>query len=278
MTSHPLFEIVTTTAGALSIRNKAVNEIMHNPVGPWAEANRLYIEQSRLKDRFAQAKKGFAVFDIGLGAAANAVAALSAIESVDSKNPFHMVSFEQDLELLKFTLANAEYFPHIQKYQSALTEILENGIWKSENILWELRTGDFVKLIEQEPTQAQLVFFDPYSPEVNQDMWTISTFKKLKARCKDSIDEGATLYTYSQATRIRAALIEAGFFVGYGVSTGLKKETTEAATKIELLNKPLGQEWHKRWSKSHLRYPFDCSIEHRPTSEKQVNDYFQRLN
>ena len=275
MPNHPLFEIVTTTAGALSIRNKIVNEIMHNPVGPWAEANRLYIDQSNLKNRYLEAKNEFVVFDVGLGAAANAVAALAAVESTDSNNQFHMVSFEQDLELLSFTLNHAEHFPHIQKYKTALKEILENGSWKNEKILWELRTGDFVKLIVQETTSPHIVFFDPYSPEVNQEMWTTSTFKKLRTHCQSAEGEGTTLYTYSQATRIRAALIEAGFHVGYGFSTGLKKETTEAATNPSLLNKPLGPEWHKRWTKSHLRYPFDCAPDHQSTSEKKINEYFQ---
>ena len=45
------FEIVTTTAGAVSIRNIVVNEIMHNPVGPWREANDLYIKQSLFEER-----------------------------------------------------------------------------------------------------------------------------------------------------------------------------------------------------------------------------------
>lgn len=39
------FEIVTTTMGATSIRDNRVNEIMHNPVGPWAEANALCVDQ-----------------------------------------------------------------------------------------------------------------------------------------------------------------------------------------------------------------------------------------
>ncbi len=74
--SHPLFEIVTTTLGVTSIRHKIVDEIMHNPVGPWAEANALYIEQSKLGQRLAAPGEELILFDVGLGAAANALAAL----------------------------------------------------------------------------------------------------------------------------------------------------------------------------------------------------------
>src|SRR5688572_17471064 len=98
---HPLFEIVTTTAGAISIRNKQVNEIMHNPVGPWVEANALYIDQSHLRERLIEAPEEFVIFDVGLGAAANSLAALACIKSLGPKSrPVRIVSFERELELL----------------------------------------------------------------------------------------------------------------------------------------------------------------------------------
>src|SRR3954470_1803869 len=78
MPSTP-YEIVTTSAGAISIRDNSVNEIMHNPVGPWVEANALYIDQSKLEERLRDqpSVSEFVIFDVGLGAAANAIAALS---------------------------------------------------------------------------------------------------------------------------------------------------------------------------------------------------------
>src|SRR4051812_12823188 len=114
---HPLFEIVTTKTGAVSIRNKLVNEIMHNPVGPWIEANSLYINQSCLRERLSASTdtdNEFVLFDVGLGAAANAVAVLSCARALigagKMARPIRIISFEKDLELLKFALSHVDKF------------------------------------------------------------------------------------------------------------------------------------------------------------------------
>lgn len=281
---HPLFEIVTTTAGAVSIRNKAVNEIMHNPVGPWVEANALYIDQSNLRERLlTDVQKELVIFDVGLGAAANAVAALSCIDSLGvSSRPVRLVSFERDLDLLRFALDHADHFAHFAPYTTAMEELLRLGTWSSGQscrqnptgkIRWELRTGNFLDLIETEILQPHLIFFDPYSPKVNQEMWTSSCFRKLRRICRSPEEGGTDLYTYSQATRIRVALLQAGFCVGYGVSTGLKEETTQASTDYRSLKSPLGKAWFERWRRSHIRYPFDCEVEAQAEVDQCVEDY-----
>lgn len=270
MIEHPVFEIVTTTAGAVSIRNKIVNEIMHNPVGPWFEANSLYIEQANLFQKMMNPHEDeLVIYDVGLGAASNAVAALHCADkahSTGSKLPLRIISFERDLELLTFTLQNIQHFDYLKKYESALKEILTNHYWESELIHWELLAGDFHDLIVEAKYKADLIFYDPYSPNVNAEMWTTECFKKLLTQChqynensvKGIIPSRSTiLYTYSQATPTRATLLAAGFFVGHGKATGLKHETTQAATSISALDVPLGERWISRWKKSHTRFPID---------------------
>jgi tRNA U34 5-methylaminomethyl-2-thiouridine-forming methyltransferase MnmC len=274
--AHSLFEIVTTTTGAISIRNKAVNEIMHNPVGPWLEANLLYIDQANLRSRLSMGSGEFVIFDVGLGAAANALAAIACAHSLRADaRPLRLISFERDLELLRFALANASEFAHFKGYEFAIEQILTQGQWSDGKIFWELREGDFLEKISGEKYKAHLVFFDPYSPNVNQEMWTTACFKKLRALCHEESEGGAALYTYSQATRIRAALIAAGFFVGLGSATGLKKETTEAATTLVLLKSPLSPAWYERWQRSDVRYPSDCQQpEDQAAFAKAIEHYF----
>jgi len=275
--SHPVFEIVTTTAGAISIRNKLVNEIMHNPVGPWVEANKLYIDQSNLRARCG-ASSEFVLWDVGLGAGANALAALTCVQALSphASLPLRLISFERDLELLKFAVAHAEQFPHFDGFAGPIRQFLETGLWRHDAVVWELRHGEFPELVDCEKTQPNLIFFDPYSPDVNPEMWTFSCFEKIRKKCRSSAEGGTDLYTYSQATRIRAALIAAGFFVGYGDSTGLKAETTAAATDLGMLKKPLAQPWYKRWQKSHLRHPTDLTSEQHAPFDLQIQTYFHK--
>lgn len=272
--AQPKFEIVTTTAGVISIRNNEVNETMHNPVGPWAEANALYIEQSNFRER-VQTTDELVLFDVGLGAAANALAAIACIDSLPTKPKLKIISFERDLELLAFALGNSHHFEHFLSYESALKSILDRGEWKNEHITWELRQGNFVELIDREVEKPHVIFFDPYSPKMNTDMWTTSLFKKLRLHCREPEEGGTALYTYSQATRIRVSMICAGFFVGYGIATGLKKDTTEAATDPNLLRAPLNRDWYQTFQRSQAPYPFDCTAEEEKQVNAQMKAYFE---
>ncbi|MEK6556336.1 MAG: MnmC family methyltransferase, partial [Bdellovibrionota bacterium] len=254
--SQALFEIVTTTAGAVSIRNNVVNETMHNPVGPWKEANELYIAQSRLAERLQKAS--VTLFDVGLGAAANSLAALHCQgQQTGLSTELTLISFERDLDLLKFALENAHHFEHFSGYETAIETLLEKGEWINPQLRtkWILRHGDFTKLIQKETYTADLIYFDPYSPKVNNEMWSLECLKNLRRACHRSkpksdshvgAEPATELYTYSQATPVRYRLLQAGFYVGVGSPTGLKADTTIASTRFENLSEPLGIRWADR--------------------------------
>lgn len=255
---HPLFEIVTTTAGAVSIRNKKLNEIMHNPVGPWKEAHSLYIHPSRLVERLRAGalEEELVIYDVGLGAAANSLAALHCHQSITgAKRPLRIVSFERETSLLRFALDHAGSFDHFRGFERAMENLLADGTWQAEGMTWELREGDFLDRIGKEAHGADLVFFDPYSMTVNPEMWTVECFRQIRAKCREESEEGALLLNYSRATPFRTALFLAGFYVGQGPETGLKPETTQASTKLRGLSMPLGGKWLDRWKRSHAKMP-----------------------
>jgi len=58
------------------------------------------------------------------------------------------------------------------------------------------------------------------------------------------------LTTYSRSTMLRVTLLLAGFFVGRGIATGLKEETTVAANTRSLLDDPLDSKWLERARRS----------------------------
>ena len=284
MAKRPLFEIVQTTMGATSIRNNVVNEIMHNPVGPWKEANALYIDQSdfRTKIRLAHAyPTPFTVFDVGLGAGANAIATLIAYQEESKLNkcaPLTLVSYEIDLRLIEFTLKNADHFKHYQNFKGPLAELLEKRIWKSENMTWILREGDFTRLIDDETEKADLIFYDAYSPKVNTEMWTLRCFSKLFDHCwaeEKEPSRHSSFYTYSRSTPVRTALLAAGFYVGLGQATGLKEETTQAATSLDQLKTPLDQRWYGRWQRSTTPYPTDVEDHELEVIQKRLESHAQ---
>ncbi len=106
------FELVTLRSGARAVRHRIHGEVMHPAGGPWEEANRLYVEQPKLAARLqAAGARGVCIFDIGLGAATNAVAALTCARAAGGSIEIH--SFEIDLAPLRLALGDPEGFPFL---------------------------------------------------------------------------------------------------------------------------------------------------------------------
>lgn len=254
---------------------------MHNPLGPWKEVQDLYIQPSQLAKRLQTnpSKENFVLYDVGLGAGANAMSAvLSAFDAMKDMNGatgLRLISFEKDLSLARFALKHRIHFKEFSWAWDAFKELLEQGQWEHPEyeLTWELYNGDFLDSLNQLLPIADLIFYDPYSPKKNDEMWTYSSFCKLREKCHAVSDRATVFLTYSRATKVRTALLLAGFYVGYGSSIGLKEETTVAATLKEALEQPLDQRWLERWQRSHTRFPSDLSKK----SEEDTAKWIERL-
>jgi tRNA U34 5-methylaminomethyl-2-thiouridine-forming methyltransferase MnmC len=250
------FELVTLRNGSRAVRHLGHGEVMHPSVGPWQEALRLYVEQPRLAERLRQPGPPLVILDVGLGAATNAVAALSCARELgaERRRTLEVVSLEVDLAPLRLALADPAGFPFLQPFREAAEALMRDGLWEGEGIRWRLLLGNAIPHLEQALPPAELVYFDPFSPASNPEMWTEGVLSRVRAHCRED-GEGARLLTYSAATPTRVTLLLAGFYVGAGVSTGTKGETTVAATRLESLEAPLGARWLERWRRSSSRAP-----------------------
>jgi tRNA U34 5-methylaminomethyl-2-thiouridine-forming methyltransferase MnmC len=231
---------------------------MHPSVGPWAEANALYVEQSRLAERLkagGPTDPPLRILDLGLGAAANAAAAILCARALGvGRRPLVVESYELFPEPLELALEDPEGFPFLQTLGEAPRTLLRAGRWEEPGLTWRLHPGDLRETLAATAlgSGAELVFHDPFSPETNPDLWTPGFLQGVRACCAP---RGAGLYTYSAATPTRVSLLLAGFFVGYGAPIGTKKETTVAATDLASLARPLGSEWLGRWRRSNAPHP-----------------------
>src|SRR3954452_1761347 len=99
-------EVVTLKSGVQAIRDCASGQIMHCGTGPAVESRMIYVEPSRLEARLREpGEDSLVVFDVGLGAASNALAAWHVSESLPrSARRLEIVSFDNDLEPLKLAL------------------------------------------------------------------------------------------------------------------------------------------------------------------------------
>jgi len=251
------FEVVTTRSGARAVRDAGCGEIMH-PVGPLAESERLYAAPSRLAERLAEPGDALTVLDVGLGAGSNAAAAYRVAESrPPGGRQLRLVSFDRTAAALALVLDSDHRadFGIDEVVSEAARTLLREGCVETERISWRLVLGELPATLEAEPAFcADIVFWDPFSPRANPDLWNVAAFATLRRVCRD----GATVHTYSASTKVRAAMLLAGFAVGLGAPTGTKLQTTCAATRAEDLEDPLGARWLERLGRSSAPFPDDA--------------------
>ncbi len=247
------------------IRDKESGEVMHSVNDPAEEARLLYVEQSRLAERLrTKNAEPLIVWDVGLGAAANAMAAVRAGEAIspaDRGRKLLLVSFENDLDSLRLALRHRRWFTHLK--HAAPERLLADNRWSSadESIEWRLLPGDFASTKFDAPL-PDCIFFDPFSFRTDGRLWTLAAFRELRQLCADRATE---LFTYTYSTAVRAAMLAAGFYVARGCATGPKEETTiglsPVAAQGEHGHELLGAEWLSRWSRSEAQVPFGASAD-----------------
>lgn len=273
------YEVVQHKNGFHSIRDKASGETMHSVTDPMIESKLLYADQSDLSGLLSvETNEPLVIWDVGLGAGTNVMAAISEIESLRKDNGYtrevQIFSFENDLDSIRLTLKNPSLFPHVR--HSAPVSISEKGFWENNesNIKWKLFTGDFTANFEQTPA-PDIIYYDMYSLKTNGWLWSVPLFERIFEHCAD---KKTVLITYTVSTRIRTALLAAGFTVCYGVGTGPKTETTLAFTSLEDAKKKakcLGPEWLGKWERSTAKTDEEISDEDKRIIYERVRNHPQ---
>jgi len=241
-----LFDLVTVPGGARSLRSLEHGETFHPGIGPMEEANVLHVAQHRLEHRM-RVGEGFVIWDVGLGAGANALAVVEAVLAMKTTARVELRSFDQTLEPLRFALKHAGDLGYPARWEREIAVVLKDGKVDIGRVSWRIELGDFrERVVDCAGPGPRAVLFDPYSPAANPGMWRREVFRAIRERA----DEDCTLTTYSRSTVTRVDLLCAGWHVGRGAATGEKTETTIAATRLEELREPLGRDWLDRVRRS----------------------------
>jgi queuine tRNA-ribosyltransferase len=276
--------------GVGHIRDTTSGELMHSVNDPLEEARSLYVEQSRLAERVREPPAlPLVVWDVGLGAATNAMQAINAVEALTAGSGAQaagpsaqaaapgghladparlmLVSFENDLDALVLALRHPAWFKHLR--HPAPSRLLADDRWSSATgaVDWVLLRGDFNARKFDAPL-PDIIFFDPFSYKTDAALWTLGAFRELANLVSTKAVE---LFTYSYSTSVRAAMLAAGFYVAKGRSTGPKGETTiglsPGAVAVPHERDLLGAEWLQKWRRSEAQMPFGATDDDRSWRE-----------
>jgi queuine tRNA-ribosyltransferase len=273
------YEIIQQKAGFHSIRDKCSGQIMHSVMEPMTESRELYVKQINLaKELTTPSDEEFVIWDVGLGAATNAMATILEFEKINRTTgvirPLHIVSFENDLDSFRLAIDNHLLFPHI--CHEAPQIILRKSYWESADSTcrWTLVEGDFARQLENAPAPDG-IYYDMYSLVANAWLWSPEIFSRIFDRCRT---KKTRLITYTVSTQIRSSLLAAGFFVGYGAGTGPKTATTIAFNSSVAVDGNvtlLGKEWLLKFERSTKRTSEDIDEAERAAIESKVRGHEQ---
>ena len=96
------------------------------------------------------------------------------------------------------------------------------------------------------------IFLDPFSQNMAPELFSLDFFKEFKRVIKDT----GIVATYTSSAPVRAAFIEAGFYIGLGPIFGRKQGGTLASPSQEMLDTSLPKNDEIRIALSDVAIPF----------------------
>lgn len=226
----------TTADGSHSLYSNRFQQYYHNPNGAVSESLHVFFEHSGLIERL-RSHKPVSIFETGFGTGLNLALLLDLIEKEKSQSD---VSFES-VEAWPITEKEAAQlnfgtFLERKNTMDLLLDIfsqLENGkraeqtSGKVKVVVHKCRFDE----VEHLCTPYTNIFHDPFSPEVNSELWTPEVFQTLRTHSKHD----AILSTYCAAVSARAAMAKAGWHPAKAPGALGKREMTLASPKAEIL-------------------------------------------
>ncbi len=203
-------KLIKTQDGSFTAFNEEAQEHYHSISGALEEAMEKHVNAIGVED-------GFCILDFCFGLGYNSFAAAK-----DHRN-LRIFGLENDPEIVK-AITNLKVPEAIKPQFDAFRDLAEKlEITDPQNNTVKLLIGDALQTIELLPNKFfDRVFFDPFSPGKQPEMWSVEIFREVFEKMK----YGGKLSTYSCAQWIRQNMKLAGFQVLDGPIVGRKSPAT----------------------------------------------------
>ena len=216
--------LVETADGSLTIRHEGHGQDFHSNEGARFEAWELYVMASGYWHALASTGAAIRVLDVGMGLGYNAVATMAAWLCSEGRRDMEMVSLEIDGRLPKALLAGrapwcGNWSPEWLAVLNRLKKISDTEFVaemdhpKSRSVArWRIVVGDasaydLSTIFKSTTSLVDYIWQDPFTPELNPNMWSGDWFKRLAALASTD----AQLMTYSVSRVVKEALTAGGW-------------------------------------------------------------------
>ena len=205
-------KLVKTQDGSFTAFSEVAGEHYHSVSGAIEEAFEKHVNALGIIN-------GMHIIDFCFGLGYNSIAACK-----DHTN-LQIIGLENDIKIME-AIKDIE-IPEILKNEfDDFRNLAENlDITNNNNNRIQILLGNALQRINELPEgEFDRVFFDPFSPKKQPEMWSASIFQKTYNKMKS----GAKLSTYSCAGQVRKNMILAGFKVIDGPVVGRRSPGTIA--------------------------------------------------
>ena len=227
--------------------------------------------------RKAERRSGRHVWDVGLGAAANAMAAVHAVEALPAetvKPGLVMVSFGRTISINCGSRCGIPlWFRHLH---TARSHELKN-LWTNAagTIEWSLLPGDFTRgasTRRRRRTSCSSIRSRSGTDKRSRDA---RLFRQPRSQCGKAMS--CSTYT-AYSTQVRAAMLGGGGFSGEGAARpDQKQETTIGCHRSRWLARRADRHGSLRWERSDTQAPLGVASEGDETWRAAVREHPQPL-
>ena len=234
------------------------SETLHSIFGARTEAFEKFAIPSKLRE-ISEEVEVVKILDICSGIGYNASAVLDYLKDSDVRIEIDMV--ESSIE----TLASSLFIANICESHGYVKKVIENylienGYLQFNKVLSSISPNidiyihvcdarDYLKNCEDKEYDA--VFLDPFSPSKSPELYSVDFFSKLK----NYLTPTALILTYTAASPVRSAMINAGLYIGEGPVVK-RSGGTIASRSQTLIDTPLSFSDEKVIALSDVGVPF----------------------
>lgn len=215
-------KLITTEDGSSTLFLDEYDQAMHSTSGAYGESLLKHVIPSRiLEKKHAELH----VLDVGFGLGYNVLALAAEFRRHGHEGLLNIVSLEKEKSFAEFMNSVTFNDERDEIYSLVKKSYIEGHAGKG-NIQIKILFGDARETITKlDKDRFDAVFQDPFSPAKNPELWSVDYFRLLSEKMRGD----CILTTYSSADHVRAAMLEAGLFIGAGPAVGKKREGTIAA-------------------------------------------------
>ncbi|PSB46797.1 tRNA (5-methylaminomethyl-2-thiouridine)(34)-methyltransferase MnmD [Chamaesiphon polymorphus] len=215
-----------TDDGSYTFFSEEFGQTFHSKFGAKEESIFKYAIPTLLAEKACRGH--LQILDICYGLGYNSAAALATIWRSNPNCSVEIIALEIDRSVPISAIEHNLLSDWEEPIPSLLTQLVQTESSETARLNARLILGDARQTIS-EPLdrgfQADAIFLDPFSPTACPQLWSIEFIDRVAKCCASD----GIIATYSCASAVRTAMIEAGLFVGDTSPVGRKSPGTIAS-------------------------------------------------